>query len=174
MKPPLLPTEVLLRMLRVARFDGLGLLIVAGGFALISASYKDVCGAVVGLLIAAAGAIELHGVSMLRSHRPAGMRWLVSSQLYLLTTILGYVGYRLARPDVAFILQFISASPAADVFEQAAVQQGVTLKQLILDSFQQFYICVAVLTVFYQGGMTLYYLRRRKAVEIALTEVQLP
>jgi hypothetical protein len=174
MKPPLLPSEVLLRVLRVARFDGLGVLIVAGGFALISASYKDVSGALVGLMIAAAGAIELHGVSLLRAQRVSGMRWLVSSQLYLLSTILAYVGYRLARPDIAFILQFISASPAADVFEQAAVQQGVTLKQLILDSFQQFYVCVAVLTLFYQGGMMLYYFKRRTAVEIALNEAQSP
>jgi hypothetical protein len=161
-----------MRVLRVARFDGLGVLIVAGGVALISASYKDISGALVGLLVAAAGAIELHGVSLLRAHQPSGMRWLVSSQLYLVATILAYVGYRLARPDVSSILQFISASPAADVFEQAAVQQGVTLKQLILDSFQQFYVCVAVLTVLYQGGMTLYYLKRRNAVETALQDAE--
>jgi hypothetical protein len=163
-----------MRVLRVARFDGLGVLIVAGGAALISASYKDVSGAVVGLLVAAAGAIELHGVSLLRARSASGMRWLVSSQIYLVATILAYVGFRLARPDVAYILQFISASPAADVFEQAAVQQGVTLKQFILDSFQQFYICVAVLTVLYQGGMTLYYLKRRNAVEVALNEAESP
>jgi hypothetical protein len=159
-----------MRVLRIARFDGLGVLVVAGGVALISASYKDVSGASVGLLIAAAGAIELHGVSLLRASRTSGMRWLLSSQLYLLTTILVYVGFRLARPDIAWILQFISASPAADVFEQAAVQQGVTLKQLILDSFKQFYICAAVLTVLYQGGMMLYYLKRRDAVEAALRD----
>jgi hypothetical protein len=173
MKPPLLPSEILRRVLRVARIDGLSVLIIAGFFALISASSKDVSGALVGLLVAAAGAIELHGVSLLRSHRPSGMRWLVSSQLYLVATILIYVAFRLARPDVAWVLQFISVSPAADAFEQAAVEQGVTLKQLILDSFREMYVAVAVLTVVYQGGMTLYYLKRRQAVTIALQQAEI-
>jgi len=101
MKPPILPAETLRRVTRIARFDGLSVLIVAGGFALLSAASKDISGAVIGLLIAAAGAIELHGVALLRVGRD-GMRWLVSSQLYLMAVILAYAGFRLptsrARP----------------------------------------------------------------------------
>ena len=44
--PPLLPTEVLRRVLRVAHLDGLGLLAVAGAFALVSAGYHDTTGTV--------------------------------------------------------------------------------------------------------------------------------
>jgi hypothetical protein len=172
MKPPLLPSETLTRVLRIARFDGMGVLVVAGSVALISASYKDVTGALVGLFVAAAGAIELHGVALLRAHRESGVRWLVSSQVYLLTIILIYVAFRMARPDIAWVLQFIAASPVADIYEQVAAEKGVTLRQYILTSFYQFYICVAVLTVFYQGGMTLYYLRRRNAVHLAIQDAQ--
>jgi phosphatidylserine synthase len=172
MKPPLLPSETLTRVLRIARFDGMGVLVVAGGVALLSAAYRDVTGALVGLFVAAAGAIELHGVALLRAHRVAGIRWLVSSQVYLLTIILLYVAFRMARPDITWVLQFIAASPVADIYEQVAAEKGVTLKQYLLTSFYQFYICVAVLTVFYQGGMMLYYLRRRNAVEAALQQAE--
>ena len=57
MKPPLLPSETFRRVLRVARFDGLSVLGVSGAFALISAASQDVSGAMIGLLVAAAGAI---------------------------------------------------------------------------------------------------------------------
>jgi len=52
--PPLLPEETLLRVLRVARLDGLSVLVIAGVFALISALAGDGVGAVVGLLVAGA------------------------------------------------------------------------------------------------------------------------
>jgi hypothetical protein len=170
MKPPLLPSETLTRVLRLARFDGMGVLVVSGGVALLAASAKDVTGAVVGLIFSGAGAIELHGVGLLRSHRASGMRWLVMSQLYLVTAVLAYVASQVARPNLAPIMQFITASPLADIYEQLAADRGVTLKEFMLSSFYKFYFSVAVLTVIYQGGMTLYYLRRRRAVEIALLQ----
>jgi hypothetical protein len=168
MKPPILPSETLRRVTRVARFDGLSVLIVAGGFALLSAASRDVSGAVIGLLVAAAGAIELHGATLLRSGRD-GMRWLVSSQLYLMAVILGYAGFRLLKPDVAWMLPYVTGE-AAEPILQAAQQQGMTVEQLLIGAMGMFYLLVAVLTLVYQGGMTVYYLRRRRAVEAALQE----
>jgi hypothetical protein len=168
MKPPILPAETLRRVTRIARFDGLSVLIVAGGFALLSAASRDVSGSVIGLLIAAAGAIELHGVALLRSGRD-GMRWLVSSQLYLMAVILAYAGFRLIRPDVAWMLPYVTGE-AAEPILQAAQQQGMTVEQLLVGAMGMFYLLVALLTVLYQGGMTVYYLRRRRAVEAALQE----
>jgi hypothetical protein len=169
MKPPLLPSEVLRRLLRVARFDGVSVLGVAGAFALISAASRDVSGAVIGLLVAAAGAIELHGVTMLRVGRPGGMRWLVASQLYLMATMLGYVALRIASPDIASIKPIVTSELAEQI--QAA---GMSVDQFLLEFLRLVYFVVAAATVLYQGGMTLYYLRRRAAVEIALQEQEAP
>jgi len=168
MKPPILPAESLRRVMRVARFDGLSVLIVAGGFALLSAASRDVSGAAIGLLIAGAGAIELHGVGLLRAGQE-GMKWLISSQLFLMGTILVYAGFRILRPDVAWMLPYVTGE-AAEPILQAAQQQGLTVEQLLVGAMSMFYVLVAIITLLYQGGMTIYYLRRRKAVELALKE----
>ena len=48
-KPPLLPAETLRRVVRTAKFDGTGILVISGAFALASASVHDVTGAEVAL-----------------------------------------------------------------------------------------------------------------------------
>ena len=55
-QPPLLPAETLVRVLRLAKFDGLSVLLIAGVFALLAATAGDFSGALVGLLAAGAGA----------------------------------------------------------------------------------------------------------------------
>ncbi|HXN35586.1 MAG TPA: hypothetical protein VN877_05410, partial [Opitutaceae bacterium] len=67
MQPPKLVSVTLRNVLRVARFDGVSVLVLAGFFALVSAASGDVSGAAFGLLIAAAGAVELHGMGLLRA-----------------------------------------------------------------------------------------------------------
>jgi hypothetical protein len=154
--------------MRIARFDGMSVLIVAGGFALLSAASRDVSGALIGVMIAGAGAIELHGVALLKAGRD-GMRWLVSSQLYLMGVILAYCGFRLLRPDVAWMLPYVTGE-AAEPILQAAQQEGMTVEQLLIGAMAMLYLIVAAVTLVYQGGMTVYYLRRRRAVETALQE----
>ncbi|HEY1793469.1 MAG TPA: hypothetical protein VGG34_11170 [Opitutaceae bacterium] len=168
MKPPLLPAEALKRVVRVARFDGMSVLSLSGGFALLSAGSKDVTGAVIGLLIAGAGALELHGSQLLRAGAD-GMRWLIGSQLYLLGIILCYVGYRLLHPDIAWMMPYMSGE-AAEPFKEAAAQQGMSVPQLLTAAMEMFYILVAGLTILYQGAMALYYVRRRQVVTVALQE----
>ncbi len=165
MKPPPLPSEVLRRVLIVSRFDGISVLAVAGGCALISAAAHDLTGAVVGLIVAGAGAIELHGAALLRHGAERGMKWLVGSQLFLMAAILGYVAFRLASPDTA-ALQKLVTPEIADQIQQA----GMTVEQFITGKLHLVYFAVAAATVLYQGGMSVYYLRRRAAVAQALLE----
>ena len=162
MKPPLLPSERLRRVLRVARFDGASVLGLAGAFALVSAAFRDVTGAVIGLLVAAAGAIELHGASLLRSCDLKGVRWLLGSQLYLLAVILAYCAFRLARPDIAS-WRAVMTDDIAEPIRQA----GMTVDQFLLQMQRMVYFGVAAATLLYQGGMTLYYLRHRASVAAA-------
>src|SRR5271165_4943493 len=159
MTPPLLPSERLRRVLRVARVDGASILSIAGAFALISASFRDVTGAVIGLLVAAAGAIELHGAALLRSSDPKGMRWLVSSQLYLMAVMLAYVSFRLARPDISAMRPMVTAE-LADQIKEA----GMSVDQVLLQVQRMTYLGVAAATILYQGGMSVYYARRRAVV----------
>jgi len=165
MKPPLLPSETFRRVMRVARFDGLSVLGVAGAFALVSAASRDVSGALIGLLVAAAGAIELHGVTLLRAGRERGMGWLISSQLYLMAILLCYAAMRLARPDISTLRAVVTAELAEQIR-----QAGLGIDEFLLEFLRLVYVGVAAVTVLYQGGMTIYYVRRRAAVAVALHE----
>jgi len=165
MRPPPLPTEILRRVLRMAKFDGISVLGVAGACALISAASRDVTGAVVGLLVAGAGAVELHGAGLLRAGDGRGMRWLVSSQVYLMASVLGYVAFRLLNPDIASLRKVVTGE-LADQIQQA----GMSVDQFLLEFLRLVYFAVAAATIVYQGGMIIYYMRRRAAVAAALEE----
>jgi hypothetical protein len=172
MQPPKLVSEILRQVLRLARFDGMSVLVLAGFFALVSAASGDVSGAAFGLLIAAAGAIELHGMGLLRAVDRRGMSWLVASQLYLLSVILGYVGYRLANPDSDPLIKLVKSAVNSDTADLR--QAGLDPTQVMADfpaELRLLYFAVAAVTVLYQGGMALYYLMRRSAVEAALDEI---
>jgi hypothetical protein len=106
-KPPLLPTEIVARLLRVAHFDGGSVLVLCGVLAIASAWYGDFTGAIIGVLIAGAGAFELHGAGLIKAGEPRGLKWLIASQLYLLGTILSYVGWRLVSYDPAAVRQLL-------------------------------------------------------------------
>ena len=162
--PPLLPEETLRRVLRLARLDGASVLAVAGIFALLTAIAGDFVGAVIGLLVAGAGAIELHGASLLRDGEPRGMNWLVGSQLFLLVTVLGYCALRLLHPELGPLRAAVTdemkvSLEAASYTPDAFVQLVYTLT----------YAVFAIVTFFYQGGMAIYYHRRRDPVTRALT-----
>jgi len=177
-KPPPLPSEVLRRLLRVARFDGISVLGFAGACALVSASVRDVTGAVVGLIVAGAGAIELHGATLLRMGSFRGMRWLVSSQAYLMSAILGYVALKLQHPDLALMRRFMAHYSAAagqdavDQFNAQLQEQGLTMDQALLGFLTFVYLALAAATLLYQGGMIFYYMRRRDSVAAALEEAE--
>jgi len=168
MKPPLLPSETFRRVLRVARFDGLSVLGVSGAFALISAASQDVSGAMIGLLVAAAGAIELHGVTLLKVGRGRGMNWLITSQLYLMAILIGYAYVKLLKPDISMIRPVVTPELTEQIH-----QAGMSVDQFLLEFLRLMYGGVAVATILYQGGMTLYYARRRVAVAAALLEYEI-
>ena len=170
-KPPLLPAQIVARMLRVARLDGGSVLVLCGALAIASAWYGDFTGAVIGVLIAGAGAFELHGAGLIKAGEPRGLNWLIASQLYLLATILSYVGWRLMSYDPAAIrrlLEPVLHNPEVQAqFDEAGVTEADVLATLRTYYFTGFKM-VAAGTLLYQGGMALYYHRRRAAVAAAL------
>jgi hypothetical protein len=163
-RPPLLPTEALRRVLRTSRVDGTSMMLIAGVLALAAAASHDLAGTTVGLLVAGAGAVELHGSTLVGHAQPRGMRWLVASQLYLMLVIFGYVFFQSHHGGFDIINSHLSD----DLIQQVATQQGISATQVRRELATELYFLIVLGTVLYQGGMTFYYLRRRPAVEAAL------
>lgn len=161
--PPLLPEETLYRVLRLARFNGLSVLVIAGFFSLVSAAGHDVPGAIVGVLVAGAGAFELHGVSLLRNGYARGTTWLVWSQLYLLAVVLVYVALRLTHVDIEPMRQILTEEQ-----RETISISGMGEDQFLRTIYTISSVVFGVVTFFYQGGMALYYHRRRAAIATAL------
>lgn len=162
-QPPLLPEETLTRVLRIARFDGTGALVLGGIFALLAAAGGERGFAVVGLLASGAGAIELHGVGLLRQGEARGMNWLIASQPLLLAVILAYCALR---------LWFVELPPVPEdfqgIFAASAQQWGMSLPEYQRALNRITILVLAAVAVGFQGGMVVYYVRRRAAVEQAL------
>ena len=165
-QPPLLPRETLLRVLRLAKLDGSTILIISGAFALLHAMGGDVSGAMVGLLVAGAGAIELHGVGQLHEGEPRGMDWLVASQLVLLFSILAYCAVKLAQVDIPPVPDAL-----APMIDASAERLDMTRDEYLRFIQRLSIQIVAGISILYQGGMALYYHRRRLQVRKALQEM---
>jgi hypothetical protein len=163
-QPPLLPEETLFRVLRLARFDGMGAMVLGGMFALVAASARDFPFAAIGLLASGAGAVELHGAALLRQGQTRGMSWLVASQPFLLLVILSYCALR---------LWFVAIPPVPEAF-QAVFAASARQWNLSVEDYQRALnritaCAVAIAAIGFQGGMMLYYVRRREPVYRALT-----
>jgi len=162
-QPPLLPEETLLRVLRIARFDGTGALVLGGIFALLAAAGGERGFAVVGLLASGAGAIELHGVGLLRQGEARGMNWLIASQPLLLAVILFYCALRLWVVELPPVPEDFQG-----IFAASAQQWGMSLPDYQRALNRITILVLAAVSFGFQGGMVVYYLRRRAAVEQAL------
>lgn len=149
--------------MRFARFNGISELVVAGVFGLICAASKDVPGAAIGVLVAGAGALELHGVGLLSQGEKRGVSWLIGSQLYLLVIVLAYVGYRTQHLDLESVRMVLS-SEQRETIAAAGLDENKFLRIVANISNAIF----GVITFLYQGGMALYYHRRRAPIEAAL------
>jgi len=163
-QPPLLPEETLARVLRLARFDGTGAMVLGGMFALVAAAARDFPFAAIGLLASGAGAVELHGAALLRQGHARGMRWLVCSQPFLLLVILTYCAVRLWLVELPALPEALQS-----VIAMSAQQWNMSVEeyQHLLNRITA--LVVAIVSVGFQGGMMVYYLRRREPVYRALS-----
>jgi hypothetical protein len=162
-QPPLLPKETLQRVLRLAWFDGLSVLVLGTLFAIGAATAKDVPFAIVGLLATGAGALELHGIALLRRAEARGMSWLIASQPFLFVVIVAYCVLRATHFEMP---------PLPDNFRQllalSAEQWHMSIEDYSRMLNRLTVVVFGVVSFFYQGAMTVYYWRRRTAVRRAL------
>jgi hypothetical protein len=154
MKPPLTPEEQLQRILRIARINGLSVVIIAGLSLLISLGDwfgMAICAAVVG-----GGWLELAGRKQLLAGDAAGVRRLVQAELVVLAAVEIYCVVKLAR----------GMSP--ELRELIAAMDMPELEPSFRSAFAATYIAAGLLTIVYQGGMARYYSRHAATVRSAL------
>lgn len=144
------------------------MLILSGAFAVLAALNRDLTGALAGCFAAGAGAVELHGTHRLEESDPEGVSWLIRAQLLLLGTVLLYASARILQFDPAE-LQRILTPEAKKEFVTLGLSDEQILPMLA-QGYRTLYTTVAIVTLLYQGGMALYYHRRRGAIQIALAE----
>ncbi len=163
--PPLLPAETLTRVLRTAQLDGATVLILSAFFALLSAAGGHGPLAVIGLLAAGAGSVELHGRGLLLKGDSRGMNWLVASQPLLLAIIYAYCLIRLSDSQLPAVSESLRAALAP-----SAAQFGLTVEQYLAKVNRISLQAFAFIATLCQGGMAIYYFRRREPVARALEE----
>jgi hypothetical protein len=167
MKPEPSPADTLRRVIKVARFNGMiAVLPVASLCALVALVMGDLIGAIVGLLVAAAGWIEWHGAKLLQRGQARGIDWLVRSQLYLLSIILLYVMRQMLSYDPEYVRSLIT--PEMNQMFQSAGLNVQQVMPMVRTFFYTMYGSFALIALFYQGGLALYYKRRATKIRTAL------
>jgi hypothetical protein len=161
----LLPIEALTRVIRVSRGHGTMMLAISGGFAVLAALSGDTVGAAAGLLVAGAGAMERHGSMLLEAEDIRGIRWAAMAELFAMFAILAYCQVRMITVDVTMLRAAVT-----DELKAQLALNGIGVDEFLHYLNRIVFFAVAATTVIYQGGMALYYLRRRRAVEVALAQ----
>ncbi len=140
----------------VAGFGALGLLLALG--------LGDGVGGLVSVLVVGAGWMELQGHFQSKRGDPAGVAWLVRSQLFLLSVILIYCASRFGSLDVTALppdLQTALRQTGLNLDDISPLARAVVLV---------FYGTVALTAMLYQGGLTVYYWSRARHVTQALQQ----
>ena len=158
--------KALKRVLTVSRFNGWSVIIIAGLGILLTLVLGDVLGTIIGLLAVVSGWMEVRGGRKLKQRDPEGMKLLVRSQLLLLSVILAYCASRLGSFDAETAMGNLTPDMAASLKEVGLERADIL--SMVRTTFYVTYVTVAVVTVFYQGGMALYYRRKTALVTEAL------
>jgi hypothetical protein len=168
------PEKTLTRVLKLARMEAwTAMAIGAGGAALFLLVFGDWFSVVVGSLIAGCAGVELRGLALLRQGEARGMRLLVRSQLLLIGTILAYAAIAWFKNSADSFNAQLEKGPLElrQGFASTANLIGATPEGLVALVVKMIHLVLLILvlaTLVYQGGMALYYHRRRAIVQEAL------
>lgn len=163
---PVPPQKILARVLTVSAVDGWSIIAIAGLGTLLTLAFGDASGAFTGLLIVAAGCLELSGRRRLLRRDPGGMKRLVRAQLFLLAVILLYCVTRLTGFDAELAMSNLTPEMEA-ALKDAGVMRADILP-LVQIAFYGAYSLFALVSLLLQGGLILYYRSRTARVAEAL------
>lgn len=155
-KPPPTPEAQLQRILRIAKLDGVSLVVIAGISILFSLG--DWFGMAVCVTIVGGGWMELSGRKQLLAGDATGIRRMVKAQLLVLAAI-----------EILCVVN-LKQGMSPEVREAIAGLDMPELEPAFRSAFTATYIAVALLTVVYQGGMARYYGKKAGVVRTALAD----
>jgi hypothetical protein len=161
--------KALKRVRAIARVNGWSIAIFGGLSVLLALALGDVSSMAIGVLVAVAGAMEIRGGRKLGRRDPEGMKLLVRSQMFLLAIILVYCATRLGSFDAETMMGNVTPDMEA-LLKESGITRAEILP-LVRLVFYAVYLTVAVVCLFYQGGMAIYYRRKTRLVTAALQEL---
>ena len=164
--------KVLHRVLLIAAIDGWSVIVIAGLGILLTLLLGDFSSLFVGVLVLAAGVMELRGRRQLRRRDPGGMKLLVRAQLFLLAVILVYCASRLGSYDQESMLANLTPDMKA-MLKESGIEMA-DLAPLVQLAFFLTYGLLALLTLIFQGGLILYYRRKTRLITDALAAPPMP
>jgi hypothetical protein len=163
--------KVFKHVLLISAIDGWSVIAIAALGTLLALAVGEYFVALAGLLILAAGLLELHGRRRLQLREASGMRLLVWAQLLLLGAIWTYAWYRWRFFDAAALWRSLPELVQVRLDTQLAIAglDPAADRAAVLE-MMNFHICVllAFLTLLFQGGLVLYYRSRTPRVAAAL------
>ncbi len=146
---------------------------VSGFFALLAALQHHGAAAIAGALAFGAGACEWHGASLLATGRSTGTAWMKYGELFLLAVVIAYSAWMLETFDAEAYRAQIPES-YREWNENQLLEAGLTEEELP-GYYRLIGISSGVIVIFvslaYQGGLALYYHRKRRVLEAALPEI---
>ncbi len=154
------------RLLRLAQFDALSLLVVATPATLGAALGGEWTVAAIGAGVVGCGSLEWRGQKQLRLGAAAGLGWMVVAQLVCLGLLLLYA-WRLAHLDNAsHLLALLPAFARAQL--DSFLLYPEEIDHLFLLAQRLTAGAIALTATLYQGGLAFHYLRSRALVRSVL------
>jgi len=147
------------RVLRISRFNGMSVLVIAGLGVVFSLLGVDRFGTGCGMLAVAAGMMELHGRSLVLEEDHRGFAWLTGSQLWLIAVITVYAIGRIQNFDLKTTLQLMPKDSLDNL-----TQAGIDPHDFLLLTNKIGCIILIVVTFVYQGLMWRFYRRAAAAL----------
>lgn len=167
MPSSLTPDQALTKVLKISRLNGWSVVLIAGFCTAIAAMFGDLLGILVGAMVVASGAMEVHGNHLLRRRDSGGMNWLIRAQLFLIVVIHVYSLSRI----LSFSGELAEANLSPLILDMVG-ELGLNLSEfqmLFKKVVQIVYGAVMLSTWIYQGGLAFYYSRRKALVGQALS-----
>jgi hypothetical protein len=137
------------RVLRMAKFDGYGLLVMGVPSILISCFSFSKVGIVIGVVVTACGCLELDGYRRFIGRLPGARSRLMGSQILLIVMAWAYAGWSLLHPE-----------PLAPEITELIKESGEqTSEMMALVDRMRLIVAAAIcgITLLYQGSLSVYY-----------------
>ena len=136
-------------VLKMAKFDGYGLLVMGVPSIIISLFSSSVSGIAIGAVVTACGCLELDGFRRYTGRLPGARLRLMGSQLLLIALAWAYAGFSLLHPE-----------PLSPEITDLIKESGdSTVDMMALVSRMRLLVAAAIcaVTLLYQGGLSVYY-----------------